>query len=169
MKKNGVMGATLAVIAVAALAGAVRAQEKKDMHDAHKIVHFGDLKWIPIIKGCELAQVSGDFNLEGEPFVLRIHCADGTKVPPHWHPTDENITVLKGTFFVGMGEKYEDTKLQQMNAGNFMIMPKEMRHFATCKGDVVVQVHGIGPFKNIWVNPSEVEPPEAAPAGKSNS
>jgi hypothetical protein len=42
-------------------------------------------------------------------------------------------------------------------------MPKEMRHFAVNKGETIVQVHGVGPFKVNWVNPSEVEPP-AAPA-----
>jgi len=51
-------------------------QEKKESTEAHKIVHFGDLKWTPIIKGCELAPVAGDMNAEGAPFVLRIRCTD---------------------------------------------------------------------------------------------
>ena len=28
-------------------------------------------------------------------------------VAPHWHPTDENLTVLKGTLQMGMGEKFD--------------------------------------------------------------
>ncbi len=141
-------------LAVPLLAISFAAQTKKD--EAHKIVHYGDLKWSPIIPGSELAVVAGDPNKEGEPFVIRIRTADGAKVPPHWHPTDEYVTVLKGTFLMGMGESYDESKLQTMNVGNFTLIPKEMRHFATCKGETIVQVHGMGPFKVNWVNPADV-------------
>jgi hypothetical protein len=148
------------------IAGATRgySQEKKDAGEAHKIVHFGDLKWTPIIKGCDVASVDGDMNAEGTPYVLRLRCADGSRIPAHWHPTDENVTVLKGTFLVGMGDSFDESKLQTMNVGNFVSMPKEMRHYALSKGETIVQVHGAGPFKVNWVNPSEVQPPDAAPA-----
>jgi|SRR5215467_6813028 len=158
------------LLGVAALAMAASSQEKKEGIETHKIVHFGDLKWTPIIKGCEIAVVDGNPDAEGQPFVIRFHCADGAKTPPHWHPTDENITVLKGAFLVGMGEKFDDSKLQTMNTGNFLLMPKEMKHFAMAKGDLILQAHGIGPFKVNWVNPSEVQPPDApAAAAKPKS
>ncbi len=158
-------GRYLAVfIAIAALSTAALGQEKRENMEAHKIVHFGDLKWTPIMKGCDLAPVAGDMNAEGEPFVLRIRCTDGAKIPAHWHPTDENVTVLKGTFLVGMGESFDESKLHTMNVGNFTTVPKEMRHFGMCKGETIVQVHGAGPFKVNWVNPSEVEPPDASAA-----
>jgi quercetin dioxygenase-like cupin family protein len=131
---------------------------------AHKIIHYGDLKWSPIIKNTDMAVVSGDPNAAGASYVLRIRCADGAKIPAHWHPEDENATVLKGTFLVGIGESYDETKLQAMNAGNFTIMPKEMRHFGACKGETIVQVHGTGPFKVNWVNPADVPPPDAPAA-----
>jgi quercetin dioxygenase-like cupin family protein len=159
LKSFSLVAAALAVFAVAS-----NSQEKKDGDSAHKIVHSGDLKWTPIIKGCDLAPVSGDPNAEGTAFVLRLRCVDGAKIPAHWHPTDENVTVLKGTFRVGMGETFDESKLQTMNVGNFVSMPKEMRHFGVCKGETIVQVHGAGPFKVNWVNPSEVQPPDAAPA-----
>jgi anti-sigma factor ChrR (cupin superfamily) len=116
------------------------------------------------MKGCERASVSRDFNADGAPFVLRIRCADGIKVPAHWHPTDENLTVLNGTFLVAAGETFDESKLQTRNVGNFIMMPKEMRHFALCKGETIVQIHGPGPFKVNWVNPSEVQPPDAPAA-----
>lgn len=164
MKKIRMGSACVALIGLAAFATAVHSQEKKESGEAHKIVHFGDLKWTPIIKGCDLASVSGDSNAEGTPFVVRLRCADGAKIPAHWHPTDENVTVLKGTFLVGMGETFDETKLQTMNVGNFVIAPKEMRHFGTCKGETIVQVHGTGPFKVNWVNPADVQPPDAPTA-----
>ena len=164
MKINRVRSVCAALIGLAVIATGVHSQEKKEVAEAHKVVHFGDLKWTPIMKGCDLAPVSGDPGAEGAPFVLRIRCADGTKIPAHWHPADENVTVLKGTFLLGMGETFDESKLQTMNVGNYVLLPKEMRHFALCKGEMMVQVHGTGPFKNNWVNPSEVQPPDAPAA-----
>ncbi len=164
MKKIGTGRVCVVLIVVAALTAAVYSQEKKDSTAPPKIMHFGDLKWTPIIKGCDLAAVAGDPDAEGTPFVVRLRCVDGAKIPAHWHPTDENVTVLKGTFLAGMGETFDETKLTTMNAGNFVTMPKGMRHFAMSKGDTIVQVHGMGPFKVNWVNPSEVQPPDAPAA-----
>jgi quercetin dioxygenase-like cupin family protein len=166
MKRNRASGICLLVFAMAILAVRANGQEKKESDAAHKIVHFGDLKWTPIMKGCDLAQVAGDPNAEGAQFVLRIRCADGSKIPAHWHPTDENVTVLKGTFLVGMGETFDEKKLEPMNVGNFTTVPKEMRHFGVVKGETIVQVHGAGPFKVNWVNPAEVIPPDKPAAAE---
>ena len=43
-----------------------------------------------------------------------------------------------------------------------MTVSKEMRHYAMSKGETIVQVHGAGPFKVNWVNPADVQPPDAA-------
>jgi hypothetical protein len=154
-----ILGVGLITAAVACAVGF--AQEKKDA-SGHGIVHSADLKWTPIIKGCEIASVSGDMDAEGTPFVIRLRCAAGTKIPAHWHPTDENVTVLKGVFAVGMGEKFDAAGLQNMNVGDLGSIPKQTRHFALSRTSTVVQVHGTGPFKVNWVNPSEVVPPDAA-------
>jgi len=65
---------------------------QKESAAAVKILHYGDLKWTPIIKGCDIAGSGGKPDAEGQPFVIRFRCADGAKVPAHWHPTDENLT-----------------------------------------------------------------------------
>jgi quercetin dioxygenase-like cupin family protein len=166
MTRNRFVGVCGAVIALTALAVGLQGQDNKESAATHKIVHLSDLKWTPIIKGCDLAPVSGDPDAEGAPFVLRIRCADGTRIPAHWHPSDEHLTVLKGTFLMGMGETFDKTKLRTMNVGDFITVPKEMRHFAIVHGENIVQVHGVGPFKVNWVNPSEVVPPDAAPGKK---
>jgi anti-sigma factor ChrR (cupin superfamily) len=159
--KNRVGSIYAVMIGFAVVATGVYSQEKKDSPAPPKIMHFGDLKWTPIFKGCDLATVAGDPSAEGAPFVVRLRCVDGAKIPAHWHPNDENVTVLKGTFLAGMGETFDETKLTAMNVGNFVTMPKEMRHFAMSKGETIVQVHGAGPFKVNWVNLSEVQPPDA--------
>lgn len=139
----------------------VQAQDKM-RSETHGIVSAAELKWTPIISGWELAVVSGNPDTEGAPFTIRFRGQDGAKVPAHWHPTDENITVLKGAFLVGMGEKYDEKELKTMNVGSFSTMPKEMRHFARAKGETIIQAHGIGPFKVNWVNPEEVKPAATA-------
>ena len=164
MKKKLVTSVYAALLGLSVIATGIHGQEKKESAAAPKIMHFGDLKWTPIFKGCELATVAGDPSAEGAPFVVRLRCADGAKIPAHWHPTDENATVLKGIFLVGMGEAFDETKLTAMNVGNFAMMPKEMRHFGMAKGETIVQVHGAGPFKVNWVNPSDVQPPDAPAA-----
>ena len=100
------------------------------------------------------------YTLAEGPFVIRLRCTDGAKIPAHWHPTDEYVTVLKGTLLVGAGDNFDEAKLQTMNVGNFIALPKEMRHFAMGKGETIVQVHGAGPFKINWVNPAEVQQPD---------
>jgi hypothetical protein len=164
MRKNRVIYTCALLTGLIACGPLAYGQDKPDAAASHKIVRSADLKWSPIIKGCDLAPVSGDPAADGAPFVLRLRCADGSKIPAHWHPTDENVTVLKGTFLVGMGEKYDESKVMTMNAGNFISMPKEMRHFGLCKGKTIVQVHGMGPFKVNWVNPADVVPPDAPAA-----
>jgi len=161
MKLKKLGSVCIALAGVIGIAASVRGQEKKEMAPMHKIVHSGDLKWTPIIKGCDLAVVEGNPDADGTPFVIRLHCQEGSKIPAHWHPTDENVTVLKGTFQVGLGEKFDETKLMTMNVGNFLVAEKEMRHFAFSKTETVVQVHGMGPFKVNWVNPADVVPPDA--------
>src|SRR5437660_12163349 len=112
MKKNQMGKICAAVLGTVAFAMVASSQEKKESIEARKIVHFGDLKWTAIMKGCDLAPVAGDMNAEGAAFVLRIRCADGTRIPAHWHPTDEHVTVLQETFLVGLRESLDDSKLQ---------------------------------------------------------
>ena len=94
----------------------------------------------------QLAVVQGNPMLAGAPYTVRLSCTDGTKIAPHWHPTTENVTVVKGTFAIGMGSKWDTTALKDLPTGSFASAPARMRHFAMCKGDSILQVHGIGPF-----------------------
>jgi quercetin dioxygenase-like cupin family protein len=98
----------------------------------------------------EVAILQGDPTKEGSPFVIRIRSATGSKLPPHFHLIDENITVLSGVFCIGTGDKFDEKACKDMPAGSYFVMPKGMHHFAVAKGDVV-QIHGIGAFKIYWV------------------
>ena len=66
----------------------------------------------------------GDPEVPGEPFVMRIRELPGTIVPPHSHPVDENITVVEGTWYFGLGEEYKAETLQELKAGSYAFAPK---------------------------------------------
>lgn len=98
-------------------------------------------------------KVWGDFSRPGEPFVLRIHQDAGYITLPHEHPIDENITVVKGSWSLGMGRRFNQSALEPMETGTFGMVPKNMAHFAWSKTETILQVHGIGPFTSTVVEP----------------
>jgi hypothetical protein len=104
--------------------------------------------------GAKFAVLEGDPTKEGA-FTMRLWFPDGFKIPPHWHPKVEHVTVMSGTFNIGMGEKFDQAATHEMPAGTFGFWPAEMRHFAWAKGETVLQLHGIGPWMINYVNPSD--------------
>jgi len=88
-------------------------------------------------------------------YVARAKLPDGYKVPPHWHPADENVTVLQGTLLIGTGDKLDASHAEELPAGLFMQMPKTMHHFAIAKGETLIQLHGTEPFEIIYINPAD--------------
>jgi hypothetical protein len=113
------------------------------------------LTWGALVPGVEEAVVYGNCDKPGAPCVFQLRFADGAKIAPHWHPVDENVTVLSGTLVAGMGDTIDEAKAAAMPAGSYVFMPKKMHHYALAKGPTVVQVHGLGPFKVMWVHPED--------------
>ena len=66
-----------------------------------------------------VAVLQGDPMTPGRTYTLRISCTDGSKIAPHWHPTTENVTVIKGSASVGMGSKWDDSAMKDVPAGGF--------------------------------------------------
>ena len=97
--------------------------------------------------------VSGNPEVPGAPFVIRIHNYDNQVLPPHWHPEDEHIVLVKGTWYLAAGDTWDRSAMREMNVGDYVFVPKQMRHFGLSKGETVVQIHGIGPFKTIMADP----------------
>jgi hypothetical protein len=106
----------------------------------------------------KIAVLQGDPMTAGRSYTLRLSCTDGTKIAPHWHPTTENVTVIKGTFLLGMGAKWDDAAMKEIPEGGFTSAAPQMRHYAQCKGDCVFQVNGIAPFVVNFVGPDDPGP-----------
>src|ERR1700680_1782442 len=121
-------------------------------------VNASQLEWAPapnfVPKGAQIAVLSGDPSKDGL-YVVRLKVPAGYKVPAHTHPNDENITVISGTFKIGMGDKLDEKKGDVLKAGGFAHMAKGMQHFAWFTEDSIVQLHGMGPQSIIYVNPAD--------------
>lgn len=120
------------------------------VHKEHAMGAPSSFQWKPIGPAISMAVLSGSPDTEGSSFVIRLKLADGAKVPPHWHPIDEHVTVINGTFYMGTGETVDESAAVAMIAGAYALMPKEVRHFAWASGETVVQIHGVGPFKTFF-------------------
>ncbi len=107
---------------------------------------------VPLGGTLRMAVLQGDPAVAGRPYTIRLSCSSGTKVAPHWHPADENITVIKGDFAIGMGSRWNDASLQDAGTGGYAFTPARMNHFATCKSDAVLQIYGNGPFEINFVS-----------------
>lgn len=135
-------------------------------HHFHVMLSPETIRWKPFYDGAEIATLEGDPSKAGSHYVIRIRHRDGLRVPPHWHPFDEQLTVISGTWVMGMGEKFDLAGAQEFAAGSYIVSPKNVPHFALSRGETVVQVHGVGPFASYFVNPEDdvfkKKPAEAA-------
>lgn len=105
-------------------------------------------------KGAQIAVLEGDPNKEG-PFVFRVKVPDGYRIPPHTHPKPERVTVIAGTFHIGMGEKFDTDAAKPMPAGTYGVWEAGMKHFVWVKGETIVQFHGNGPWSIKYVDPAD--------------
>jgi quercetin dioxygenase-like cupin family protein len=105
--------------------------------------------------GAQLAVLEGDPMASTGDYTVRLKMPAGYRIAPHWHPRRENVTVLSGTFKVGMGDSFDESKLGGFPAGSFAYLDPNMHHYATADGEVVVQVHGICPLQFNYVNAND--------------
>jgi quercetin dioxygenase-like cupin family protein len=105
-------------------------------------------------KGAQIAVLEGDPSKEG-PFVFRVKVPDGYRIPPHTHPKTERVTVIAGTFNIGMGDKFDEKSLKPMPAGTYGYWEAGMKHFVQTKGETIAQFHGLGPWSIQYVNPAD--------------
>jgi quercetin dioxygenase-like cupin family protein len=117
-----------------------------------------DLKWTEGVEGfpagIKVAKLEGDPKKKGS-FTIRIEVPNGYKVPPHTHPATEHLTVVDGTFYLAMGDKFDEKAGQKLPKGSFAVVPARAKHFAWAKGKAVLQIQGNGPWEVTYVNPAD--------------
>ena len=154
MKRFLVAGSIL-VCASAVLSLRAVAREAKASKD--RIITPDMIKFAPgppvLPAGFELAGLDGDMMKKGSQYTVRLRFPDGYKIPAHFHPGDEHVTVLEGSFWMGMGDLFDEASLKEMPTGSFHTIPKGVRHYAMAKGQTVIQLHGVGAWGITYVNP----------------
>jgi quercetin dioxygenase-like cupin family protein len=123
-----------------------------ETHSASKIVWKDGPPSLP--KGAQIAILEGDPAMEG-PFVFRVKVPDGYRIPIHTHPKTERVTIISGTFNIGMGEKFDEKATKALPAGTYGHWEAGMKHFVLIKGETVVQFHGMGPWCIQYVHPED--------------
>jgi quercetin dioxygenase-like cupin family protein len=126
-------------------------------HSGHTMVQPQDLKWtdVPSVpKGAKAAVIEGPMS-EAVAFTARLKFPANYRLPPHFHPAVERVTVLSGTFHMGLGEKFDQRKTHALGPGAVMIIQPKTPHFAWTGGETVIQIHGTGPWGLTYVNPAD--------------
>ena len=129
------------LISLALAAIDVRAQSTAA--DPHRIIPIREMTQ-------DVEVLYGDPEKSGEPFVIRIRELAGGLIPPHRHPVDEHITVVRGTLYFAVGDKYDRAVMKELKTGSYAFIPKGSIMFGYTPDAAIVQVHGIGPFHIHW-------------------
>jgi len=145
--------AALLMVWLASASGSLAQAPSTGAH--HKVVGADAIQWKPLRPGAEIAVISGDPNKEGSPFVMRFRYSGTARIPPHWHPTDEHLTILTGTFRLGVGERGDQSATTALGPGAYAFVAAKMAHYAWADEGTTVQAHGIGPFVINYVNPAD--------------
>jgi quercetin dioxygenase-like cupin family protein len=118
------------------------------------IVPDSEIKWTENARtpGLSSAVVHGDPAMPGL-YIIRVRFAPGTMSSPHFHPETRYIAVLKGTWWVGAGPKWDRNATTPVRAGGFVVHHPNKIHYDGAKDEeVTLQITGIGPSATIPVD-----------------
>ena len=149
MSMRGMAGSLAAALALAA----APAWGQDQAFVGPKDVKFGPAP-PSLPAGAQIAVLKGDPGKPGT-FVARLMLPGGYKISPHWHSQDEYLTVISGTLYLGMGDRYEPSTARGLAAGGFHYLPAKAHHYAYAKKPTVVQINGSGPFDITYINPAD--------------
>jgi quercetin dioxygenase-like cupin family protein len=111
------------------------------------IVSPDTAKWQPVpgFKGWQMAAVVGNPTKAGSYYAYLLKAPAGGTAPPHYHAMTENVTVLSGTFMVGLGDKMDEAAMKTLPVGTIASIPAGVHHYAMAKTETLLEVSGIGP------------------------
>lgn len=150
MARSVMLGCAL----VLAIAGPAATQSKSN----HVIVDPASTKWGPgpaaLPPGARAVLLYGD-PAKPEFFVMRLSFPKGFRIPPHTHPQPEILTIISGSFRLGMGRTADRAKARRLGPGSFTAMPPDMAHYAFIDQPSVVQISTTGPWAVKYINPAD--------------
>ena len=146
----------LAVVVVAASALAAAAAQTAT--HPHVMQSVAEAKWGPappfLPPGSEIAVLSGN-PMTSDSYTVRLKFPANYNIPAHSHPTDENVVVVSGAVYMGMGDKLDRQAGKGVAPGGFFIAPAGVNHYAYTKEPTTIVLYGIGPVEFNYVNPAD--------------
>ena len=119
---------------------------------------MAEVKWgdaplmLPAV--AKVALLSGNPDGEGL-YTVRLLFPANYLIPAHAHPKDKHVTVLKGTMYMGMGDKLDTRAGKALPVGSFALTRAGVNHYAYTLEDTTILLHGVGPVDFKYVNPSD--------------
>jgi len=124
----------------------------------HVMVNPGEITWKEgppsLPKGAQMSVLYGDPAKEGM-FVMRLKLPANYRIPAHTHPVDEVVTVVSGSFNIGMGTAFDPAKTKAITTGGVIAMSPGMQHYVQIDQETVVQLSTRGPWAIAYVNPAD--------------
>jgi len=122
---------------------------------APNIVISGQEKWSAgtgMMKGAQVAVLAGN-PMKSGLYIVRVKVPAGAVFAAHYHNETENVTVISGTLWVGLGDKVNKAAMKPLTAGSFVEVPAKLHHYAMTKTTTVIDITGIGPETMMAVRP----------------
>ena len=142
-------GAAVAAGAMVLVVGAARAAELDPKAVIFKLPD--QIEWQGT-GGNRSAVLAGDPTKPGLYVVINKWLAGNNFSRPHFHPNDRFITVLKGTWWVGSGNKFDPANTVPMREGTFVTHFGKQVHWDGAKDeDAILLIVGEGPATNTRV------------------
>jgi uncharacterized RmlC-like cupin family protein len=107
------------------------------------------------VGGIETVVLKGEPNESGV-YTIMLRVPAHTQIAAHSHRDDRVATVVSGTWHIGYGDKFDESKLKALTPGSFYTEPPGRNHFAeTGDEPVVVKITGSGPSSTEYVDPAQ--------------
>ena len=122
----------------------------------HIMLDPPELIWndLPSLPGVKISVIEGPLN-QAVPIMFRLKFPPNFKVPPHWHPGVEHITIISGTLHMGLDSVFDASKTRALKQGSISIMQPGTHHYVRTDEETIGQVHSIGPWSVNYVNPAD--------------
>jgi quercetin dioxygenase-like cupin family protein len=118
-------------------------------------VPAGEMPWKPcppnLPSGCEIAVLEGNPRDTGL-FTVRFRLSEDFVMPPHTHPRDERVTVLKGQMAVAFGPDGTREAATEFGPGDYYVNARGSVHTVWASKSSEIQITGFGPWEADFVD-----------------
>ena len=158
MKTTRLTSTLLGSLAAALLFASFVAPAAVARTPAHVMENLSTAKWGPappmLPPGAQIAVLAGD-PAKAAPYTVRLKFPANYDIPAHSHPEDENVSVVSGELFMGMGAKLDKRAGLGLRVGGFALMPAQANHFAYTRSETTIVLYGLGPVDFKYVDQAD--------------